>query len=261
MRATMMSIFENVGRCIPRFGDLEEWKFNEVFCHPPANDLSVEEAAFEMYEYYKYWMERTFNGESFEVFDTLDGRGLGIRATRLISLGSLTLELPGFVEVIEYSLYAWLSNRGYPSLYRFYDLITEAWVYGILFGPLALVNTAVGITFGFTHLNLDGTDSCWRITYRFGEVFEDLGDGVSTVYRQHRLSIEDVDEDEDGDFHEPIQMDEHDRFQVVKMRIADNAKEVFFIRVYAFHPSAYAFVNKYYVKDEEVLLQYECHAI
>ena len=52
-------------------------------------------------------------------------------------------------------------------------------------------------------------------------------------------------------------MDEHDRFQVVKMRIADNAKEVFFIRVYAFHPSAYAFVNKYYVKDEEVLLQYE----
>ena len=31
-------------------------------------------------------MERTFNGESFEVFDTLDGRGLGIRATKLISL-------------------------------------------------------------------------------------------------------------------------------------------------------------------------------
>ncbi len=69
MRATMMSIFENVARCILRFGDLEEWKFNEIFCHPPANDLSVEEAAFEMYGYYKYyWMERTFNGESFEVF-------------------------------------------------------------------------------------------------------------------------------------------------------------------------------------------------
>ena len=45
MRATLMSIFDNVARCIPRFGDLEEWKFNEVFCHPPANDLSVEEAA------------------------------------------------------------------------------------------------------------------------------------------------------------------------------------------------------------------------
>jgi hypothetical protein len=55
----------------------------------------------------------------------------------------------------------------------------------ILFGPLALVNTAVGITFGFTDLNLGGTDSCWRITYRFGEVFEDLGDGVSTVFPQH----------------------------------------------------------------------------
>ncbi len=40
--------------------------------------IYLEEAAFEMYEYYKYWMERTFNGESFEVFDTLDGRGLGI---------------------------------------------------------------------------------------------------------------------------------------------------------------------------------------
>jgi hypothetical protein len=31
MRASMMSIFENVGRNFPRFGDLEEWKFNEVF--------------------------------------------------------------------------------------------------------------------------------------------------------------------------------------------------------------------------------------
>ena len=73
MRASMMSIFEHVVRYIPRFGDLEEWKFNEVFGHPPANDLSVEKAAFEMYEHYKYWMERTFNEESFEVFDTLDG--------------------------------------------------------------------------------------------------------------------------------------------------------------------------------------------
>ena len=91
-------------------------------------------------------MERTFNGESFEVFDTLDGRrGLGIRATKLVSFGTLT----GFLEIIAYSLYAWLSNRGYHSLHRFYDLIAEAWVYGILFGPLALVNTAVDITFGF----------------------------------------------------------------------------------------------------------------
>ena len=119
MRASMMSIFENVGRYFPRFGDLEEWKFNEVFCHPPASDLSVEESAFEMYVYNKYWRERTFNGESFEVFDTLDGRGLGIRATKLVSFGTL----PGFLEIIAYSLYAWLSNRGYPSLYRFYDLI------------------------------------------------------------------------------------------------------------------------------------------
>jgi hypothetical protein len=72
MRATLMSIFDNVARCIPRFGDLEEWKFNEVFCHPPpANDLSVEEAAFEMYEYYKYWMERTFNPLSTIRSDTL----------------------------------------------------------------------------------------------------------------------------------------------------------------------------------------------
>ena len=53
-------------------------------------------------------------------------------------------------------------------------------------------------------------------------LFEDLGYGVSTVFPQHRLSIEDVDEDDDGEFNDPIQMDEHDRFQMVKMRIADN---------------------------------------
>ena len=72
MRASVRSIFGYVVRYFPRFGELEEWKFNEVFCHPPANDSSVvEEAAFEIYEYYKkYWIDRTFNGESFEVFDT-----------------------------------------------------------------------------------------------------------------------------------------------------------------------------------------------
>jgi hypothetical protein len=93
--------------------------------HPPANDfLSVEEFAFEMYEYYKYWMERTFNGESFEVFDTLDGRGWAWNSG--YQIGTLSLELPGFLEIIiEYSLYAWLSKRGYPSLYRFHDLIAD----------------------------------------------------------------------------------------------------------------------------------------
>ena len=79
-------------------------------------------------------------------------------------------------------MYVWLSTRGCPSLYRFFGIITEKWVYGILFGPLALVNTAVGVTFGFSPLNLlDGSDSCWRLTYHFELVFEDLGDGVSTI--------------------------------------------------------------------------------
>ena len=197
----------------PTFGNLQDWEFNEVFCFPPENELSIEEAACEMYEYYKFWVDCTLHGESFEVYDTIDGRGLGIRATKLVSLGTLSLEMVGFLETIEYSLYAWLSTRGYPSLYRFFDIITEKWVYGILFGPLALVNTAVGVTFGFSHLNLDGSDSCWRLTYRFGPVFEDLGDGVSTIYNRHQLLVEDTEEDEDGEFHAPIQMGENDSFQ------------------------------------------------
>ena len=130
------------GNPTPRFGELQDLRFNEVFCHPPANQLSVEEASYEMYVYFKYWVD-VLNGESFEVFDTIDGRGLGIRATKLVSFGTLSLELVGFLEIIEYSLYAWLSTRGYPSLYHFYDIIAETEVYGIRFGPLALlVNTA-----------------------------------------------------------------------------------------------------------------------
>ena len=91
-----------------------EWRFNEVFCHPQENELSVEEAAHEMQAYFKYYVDCTLNSDSFEVFDTEDGRGLGIRATKLVSLGSLSLDLAGFVEIINYPFYALLRNRGYP---------------------------------------------------------------------------------------------------------------------------------------------------
>ena len=123
----------------------------EVFCFPPPENelLSVEEkAACEMYEYYKFWVDCNLHGESFEAYDTTDGRGLRIRATKLVSLGTLSLEMVDFVEIIKYSVCVWLSTRGCPSLHRFFDIITEKWVYGILFGPLALVNTTVGVTFG-----------------------------------------------------------------------------------------------------------------
>ena len=118
-------------------------------------------------------------------------------------------------------------------MYRFFDIITEKWVYGILFGPLALVNTAVGVTFGFRHLNLDGySDSC----YHFGPVFEDLGDGVSTIYNRHQLQVEDTEEDENGEFHVPIQMGKNDSFQRVEIKVPSNEKIVFFIhlKIYGF---------------------------
>jgi len=221
MRVLLMTGFEP-WKSHPAFV-FPEWRLNEVFCHPQENELSVEEAAYEMQAYFKYFVDCTLNSDSFEVFDTEDGRGLGIRATKLVSLGSLSLELVGFVEIINYPLYALLRNRGYPSLYHFRDIISNEMKYGILFGPLALVNTARDVPFGFSHLNLDGTDSCWRITYLFGEVFEDLGDGVSTIYNRHQLWVNDVDEDEDEDEEDtrhPIQMGEHDRFQVAQMNFA-----------------------------------------
>ena len=60
-----------------------------------------------MSKYYKFWVDCTLHGESFEVYyDIIDGRGLGIRATKLVSLGTLSLEMVGFLETIEYSLYA-----------------------------------------------------------------------------------------------------------------------------------------------------------
>jgi len=70
-----------------------------------------------------------------------------------------------------------------------------------------------------------------------------------------------VDEDENGNFHQPVQMGEHDRFHVVQINFVANEKVVFFPRVLASHPSAYHFVNKSYLNGEEVLLQYTVNAI
>ena len=109
------------------------------------------------------------------------------------------------------------------------------------------------MTFGFRHLNLDGSDSCWRrLTYRFGPVFEDLGDEVSTIiYNRHQLLVEDTEEDdEDGEFHAPIQMGKNGSSQRVEMKVPSNEMVVFFIRVFTFHASTYEFVNKHYLKDE-----------
>ena len=133
---------------------------------------------------------------------------------------------------------------------HFDNIVTNEMKYGILFGPLALVNTARNIPFGFTHhLNLDGTDACWRITHRFGEVLEDLGEVVSTIYNHHQLLVNQEDEDEDGEFYQPVQMGEHDRFQVVHMNFALNEKIIFFTKVFASCKSTYLFVNKSYLKD------------
>ena len=52
-------------------------------------------------------------------------------------------------------------------------------------------------------------------------------------------------------------MGEHDRFQVVHMNFAVNEKIVFFTKVFASCNSTSLFVNKSYLKDEEVLLDYE----
>ena len=84
----------------PTFGNFLDWKYNEVFCFLPENKLSFEEAACEMYEYYKFWVVFTLQGESLEVYDATDGRGLGIRATKLVSLGTLSMEMVGFLEII-----------------------------------------------------------------------------------------------------------------------------------------------------------------
>ena len=37
------------------------WIFNPVFCSPPEGELSVEEASFEMKEYFEYWLDYTLN--------------------------------------------------------------------------------------------------------------------------------------------------------------------------------------------------------
>jgi hypothetical protein len=87
------------------------------------------------------------------------------------------------------------------------------------------------VKFGLRHLNLDESNSCWRLTYHFGPVFEDLGDGVSTIYNRNQLQVEDTEEDENGEFHAPIQMGKNYSFQRVEIKVPSNEKIVFFIRL------------------------------
>ena len=237
----------------PRSG-IDFWKYQEDFCHPPARQLTSYEAGYEMKSYFKYFVTCTLNGDSFEVFDT-DGMGLGIRATQLVSFGAISLELCGFMEIISYHLYSWLKENRYPSLYHWYDQLNNEFVYGILYGPLSLVNTGPNVDFGFMHWNISGTHSCWRFTYKFGQITEDLGDGVLTWYDRHVLIVEDTEENADG-VEAPIEMDDRDTFVDVHVNFALREKVHYVPRIHAFHPSTYAFIHKYYFVNEEILLHY-----
>jgi hypothetical protein len=133
-----------------------------------------------------------------------------------------------------------------------------------LFGPISLVNTMRNVRFGFAHLNPDGTDSCWRLIYRFGTVEEDLGDGVVMYDTRHRLFVQKfaADDDEDGDevaVH--MSMTERDVYHVAQMDAGAQEKILFFPRVYAFHASTYEFIRKNYLKNEDVFLEYEVNVV
>jgi hypothetical protein len=84
----------------------------------------------------------------------------------------------------------------------------------------------------------------------------------TTIYNRHQLLlVEDTEEDEDGEFHAPIQMGKNGSSQRVEMKVLSNEKVVFFIWVFTFHASTYELMNKHYLKDELVLLNYEVHTI
>ena len=139
------------------------------------------EGSIEWKKFFRYWALYVLDSEEFEVFDTSDttSMGLGIRCRpqdnnqplpfRALSFHSLH----GFLEIIpEELLFYHLNSVGYPSLYRFFDSSSRSWIYSILFGPLALVNSKSGnFPVGFHHIEDNtGESYVWRLDYSYGRM-------------------------------------------------------------------------------------------
>ena len=92
---------------------------------------------------------------------------VGLKTRQDVSLRDIRDSIPGFVELLSINKFNRLVTLQYPSLIQFYAFPNVSSVekrnyYGVLFGPLALLNSNTNIRDSFYHAGIYGDLLLWR---------------------------------------------------------------------------------------------------
>lgn len=97
------------------FPVLAGWDFDQIFCHPLAGHLTLEEARHEWFQWLDFWWQQVQTATSFEIYETVS-MGLGIRAKEDCNFPVVAGQLQGFLHTISYPLFAYLKANRYRYL-------------------------------------------------------------------------------------------------------------------------------------------------
>ena len=92
---------------------------------------------------------------------------VGLKTRQDVSLRDIRDSIPGFVELLSINKFNRLVTLQYPSLIQFYAFpnvgsVEKRNCYGVLFGPLALLNSNTNIRDSFYHASIYGDLLLWR---------------------------------------------------------------------------------------------------
>ena len=117
---------------------------------------------------------------------------VGLKTRQDVSLRDIRDSIPGFVELLSINKFNRLVTLQYHSLIQFYTFPSVGSVekrnyYGLLFGPLALVNSNTNIRDSFYHAGIYGDLLLWRAFT--STVYVSLSNVLSAITTYKQLSM------------------------------------------------------------------------
>ena len=182
------------------------FKFTLPWCGYSRGDLNLNDAQLLWPKLMDQWVRVTLRSGIFEVFNTMNHSGLGIRATQQCLYNQMVRSLDGHLDIITEDeenvahTFGRLREVDHNSLYVSVDEGGFE-INGILWGPLSLVNSDVNFfNYRTQFVNQDrrGLDLRWMCWYYFG--FEHFWEGdmrissmthsyMSTMFIDHTFNI------------------------------------------------------------------------
>ena len=188
-----------------------EFKFTLPWCGYGIGSLEILQAQFLWPQLMDHWVKVTLKRGIFEVFNTVNLSGLGIRATGQCLYYQMARSLDGHLDIITEDeeaashTFGRLRAIGHNSFYIGHDEDGFG-INGILWGPLSLVNSDVNFYDNRTQfVNQDrrGLDLRWRAWYHYGfEHFLEDGMQISSMHHSYDCDPFDSDEEDFPDYHD-----------------------------------------------------------